>query len=269
MKTQTNPRRGRAAFTLIELLVVIAIIAVLAAMLLPVLALAKEKGLRARCMSNLHQIAIALAAYAADNNEFLPRSVNPGESLGQSTWDLPRSMADNIGPQIGSNSIYRAIFYCPGAFTAVQNNDYWWNYSSGHRVTAYQWIISRDGTKMDGSPGASTYPSQLASPKGYLTKINAPWDRVKSKDAVPNTEVVADVVISSPNGTWTKGEIFRGVYSSNPDELPNGFNSSHMSGGRPNGANILFLDSHVSWRRFQEMHQPAWGTWNSGRHEWF
>jgi prepilin-type N-terminal cleavage/methylation domain-containing protein len=64
---------NRQGFTLIELLVVVAIIAVLAAMLLPVLARAKEKARSAQCMDNLRQWGLAYRMYADDNNDFLPR----------------------------------------------------------------------------------------------------------------------------------------------------------------------------------------------------
>lgn len=60
------------AFTLIELLVVIAVIALLAALLLPTLGRAKESGRAAACLSNLHQIGLALQLYVQDNNNRLP-----------------------------------------------------------------------------------------------------------------------------------------------------------------------------------------------------
>ena len=81
VKQQASPCfRGwkRAAFTLIELLVVIAIIAILAALLLPALAKAKERGRRAACMSNLHQFGVAFAMYLNDNPKKLPESTETG-----------------------------------------------------------------------------------------------------------------------------------------------------------------------------------------------
>ena len=73
----------RIAFTLIELLVVIAIIAILAAILFPVFARARENARRAGCQSNLKQIALGFLQYAQDYDERLPNVQDSGATTAQ------------------------------------------------------------------------------------------------------------------------------------------------------------------------------------------
>ena len=65
-------RQNKTAFTLIELLIVIAIIAILATILFPVFATAREKARQTACASNLKQFGIALLQYEQDYDEFVP-----------------------------------------------------------------------------------------------------------------------------------------------------------------------------------------------------
>jgi prepilin-type N-terminal cleavage/methylation domain-containing protein len=80
--------QGRRGFTLIELLVVIAIIAILAAILFPVFAQAREQARKSMCLSNCKQLGTAMQMYAQDYDDMLPGWDNPG---------APRSRANGAG----------------------------------------------------------------------------------------------------------------------------------------------------------------------------
>lgn len=100
--------RPKRAFTLIELLVVIAIIALLAAILFPVFARARENARRASCQSNLKQMGLSIMQYTQDYDEALPYLALAGTSAGTFRNDL-QIWADMIQPYTKSLQIFR----CP------------------------------------------------------------------------------------------------------------------------------------------------------------
>jgi prepilin-type N-terminal cleavage/methylation domain-containing protein len=116
-----NPlsRPAQGAFTLIELLVVIAIIAILAALLLPALAGAKQKAQTIRCMSNQSQIGKAFHMYTDDSNSYYPE-INDWASTGgkDGTYDV-FTAATNRPLNVYISRGYE-IFRCPS-----DQGDYW------------------------------------------------------------------------------------------------------------------------------------------------
>src|SRR5512135_2806692 len=94
-------RAKRIGFTLIELLVVIAIIAILAAILFPVFAQAREKARQTSCLSNTKQIALAMLMYSQDYDELLPLGSTQGEN-GTWYWNYNLAVPWDWRPDVGA-----------------------------------------------------------------------------------------------------------------------------------------------------------------------
>ena len=120
--TPASVNEGRHGFTLIELLVVIAIIAILAGLLWPALARAKQKATQAGCMSNLKQIGHALQMYVDDNTDSLP---GPCFSGARASYDKNSGteLIYYLGNYLGSPApesvapgkpVVVEVFVCPG-----------------------------------------------------------------------------------------------------------------------------------------------------------
>jgi prepilin-type N-terminal cleavage/methylation domain-containing protein/prepilin-type processing-associated H-X9-DG protein len=106
-------RRIHHGFTLIELLVVIAVIAILAAILFPVFAQAREKARQAGCLSNLRQIAMAWGMYIQDHDETFPQALYLGNENGATCFYI--GLHRSILPYMKNSDIWR----CPANPTAV------------------------------------------------------------------------------------------------------------------------------------------------------
>jgi prepilin-type N-terminal cleavage/methylation domain-containing protein/prepilin-type processing-associated H-X9-DG protein len=98
------PRYNETAFTLIELLVVIAIIAILAALLLPALAKAKTKALKAQCLNNLKQIGLGVTMYGSDYRERFPYCKSWGKAWGTDHALGTEYLDTVLNPYIGKNT---------------------------------------------------------------------------------------------------------------------------------------------------------------------
>jgi len=254
------PHKSRGAgFTLIELLVVIAIIAVLAAILLPALAAAKQRAIRAQCMSNLHQIEIALVAYGNDFNDKLP--VLPAG--GAWSWDVPTNAAQIILSAVNNT---KKVLYCPG--TAPRFTE-WENYedpsldAKGFVKNLWDWGATKSGLNILGylfafsSLGTSTYLIASNQNTTLLPERPRMYDNIPGYyyPAIPanaDRVLVADTTLCSPSGAN-----YNQRYTYNYVDVAGGFYlhhiSPHLKGTAPAGGNIGFKDGHAEWRKFDAM----------------
>ncbi|RYF50710.1 MAG: DUF1559 domain-containing protein [Cytophagaceae bacterium] len=255
MKSQhTFSTRNRNGFTLIELLVVIAIIAILAAILFPVFAQAREKARATACLSNMKQMGTALMMYAQDYDGGMP------------PWDIGY-LASPLGTTIPPPDTDKVVYYwdanlfpyvksgsfTPPTGTPVQYSGLWTCPSSDadrSRTT---------GTRTR-SYGVSTgYASWLgagASPTGqtgFTPRTEADFD--KAAETIFATESGSAGLTNQPYYTAGYWEKYAALDASGNGK--SGYPGNRERPFRHNGgANYVYCDGHAKWAPFGQIYLP-------------
>jgi prepilin-type N-terminal cleavage/methylation domain-containing protein/prepilin-type processing-associated H-X9-DG protein len=227
--------RGKklSGFTLIELLVVIAIIAILAAILFPVFARARENARRASCQSNMKQLGLGIMQYAQDYDERLPSYyLGANNTASQVTW---RYM---IYPYVKSTQIFQcpSVSYAAGTslWTPIDPDP-----SNTTNGTATNEVRGSGGYAMHRNHRASGAPTP---PNGDDVSITNSLARVTSP---AETFELVEIQNSGSFGFYYQGDATNSLtlFPDVDGKFPSAVNGPrHLD-----GYNFLYLDGHVKW----------------------
>jgi len=244
-----------AAFTLIELLVVIAIIAILAALLLPALAKAKDQAVRVHCKSNERQQILALTMYAHENKDSLPN-----DNGAYQPWDLNAV----LGTSLAAGGAPYKVWYDPGTAAEFGDADSltFWNNASPEfddeeapRIVGYAETLS--GIRLYTNSGTWQFGTNI-NPKlsaGALTLNGISVKIEPSSRVLLACATLTSAGNLSENLTTMEHYIWTDVPHQEDPDVPGTkpFTSAHMLNSRlPAGGNLGMLDGHVEWRPFQQ-----------------
>jgi prepilin-type N-terminal cleavage/methylation domain-containing protein/prepilin-type processing-associated H-X9-DG protein len=218
MKLRPNSSNNYA-FTLIELLVVIAIIAILAAILFPVFAKAREKSRQTACLSNMKQLGLGCLQYEGDNDEAFPIGTNSQHSAG---WAYP------IYSYVKSTAVYS----CPDdAYKAPSANSYTCSYFANIYLT---------GFNGSATPGPGLNASQITAEASTveLGELTTSQMQTTTSDASIMSDGLTVLSSSYPLTTGPMGAIEYTTIENTSGVLP---------GRHTDGANWLAFDGHAKW----------------------